>query len=225
MHLKRRPDESGSMPLVILASIIVLGLVTVLFASALTSQRVTRTDRDFTRAFHGADAGLQAALAKIRVNDPTGDVSGGTTWSSPVDPVTNEGPTNGNVDYEWEATKVGREWQITASGTIDGTTRNVEATITRPSMFPGGVRQDAGRVQGRERRGLLQHHERGHRQGRGRHERGHRAERERVRRRAVPVRPHCPVRQDAVELRCHGVQDRADAGTVHPRDGVHRAGP
>lgn len=135
MYMRLRRNEAGSMPLVILASIIVLGLVTALFTSALTSQRVTRFDRDFTRAFHGADAGLQAALAQIRVNDPTGDVGDGTVWNSPLDPVTNQPPTNGNVTYEWQATKVGREWQIRASGDIDGTVREVEATIMRPSMF------------------------------------------------------------------------------------------
>ena len=128
MHLSLKRDEQGSMPLVILASIIVLGLVTALFTSALTSQRVTRFDRDFTRAFHGADAGLQAALAQIRTTDPAGGYSG-------ADLTQPSGAANGNVDYEYTATKNGREWQVRATGTIDGQTRVLEATVIRPSRF------------------------------------------------------------------------------------------
>ena len=128
MLVTSRRDEAGSMPLVILAMIIVLGLVMVLFSSALTSQRVTRFDRDFTRAFHGADAGLQAALAQIRATDPSGSYTG-------ADLVEPAGAVNGNVTYAYTATKNGREWQVRAEGTIGGETRALEATVIRPSRF------------------------------------------------------------------------------------------
>jgi hypothetical protein len=116
------------MPMVILAAIIVGGLVTALFASALTSQRTTRFDREFTRAFHGADAGMQTALSQIRSLDPQGSYSGGPL-EAPA------GAMNGNVAYDYTATKVGREWHIRASGTIGDTTRHLEATVIRPSRF------------------------------------------------------------------------------------------
>lgn len=117
------------MPLVILASIIVLGLVTVLFSSALTSQRVTRFDQGYTQAFHGADAGMQAALAQIRTTDPDG-LYAGTDLTAPA------GAANGDVAYDYTATKSGNEWLVRAEGTTDGgETRVLEATVMRPSRF------------------------------------------------------------------------------------------
>lgn len=124
----RLRDQDASMPLVILAAIVVMGLVTALFASAATSQRTTNFDREFTRAFHGADAGLQTAMSHIRSLDPQGSYSG-APLKAPANAM------NGNVAYDYTATKVGREWHVRASGTIGGTTRHLEATIIRPSRF------------------------------------------------------------------------------------------
>lgn len=127
MLIRAHRDQSGSMPLVILASIVVLGLVTVMFNSVLTSQRLTRFDQNFTTAFHGADAALQAGLAEVRALDPDGDFS---------DPTPQEGgDTTGDVTYEYSATKVGSEWQIRAEGEINGEARHMEATVIRPSLF------------------------------------------------------------------------------------------
>lgn len=122
--------QDGSMPLVILASIVVLGMVTVMFTSVLTSQRVTRFDQNFTTAYHGADAGLQSALAQIRTADPHG-----TLPSDASTPTFTGSDVTGDVEYDFEATKVAGEWQIRAKGESNDTTRHVEATLTRPSRF------------------------------------------------------------------------------------------
>lgn len=120
-------QEHGSMPLALLASIVVAGIVMVLFGAVLTSERAVRNDRAFTTAFHGSDAGVQEALARVRALDddnsqPLGTVLTGTT-------------TTGNVEYQYEATKGIRQWEIRAVGEIDGSTRVVEGVVDRPSRF------------------------------------------------------------------------------------------
>ncbi len=121
-----RSDE-GSLPLVILASIVGIGLAMALFSSVLTSERTVRSDREFTTAFHGADAAVQSALAYIRSTDLNNSVAVGS--------VVTGGDTTGNVDYTYEATKGVLEWEVVAIGTINGSSRYVEATISLPSRF------------------------------------------------------------------------------------------
>lgn len=124
--MTRRHDEAGSMPLVILATIVVMGLVTTLTMSVLTSQRLTRFDQRYMTAFHGADAGVQAALAQIRAIEEAG--TGETSLSG--------SDTTGSVDYSYTAELVDRQWRIKSQGTAsDETTRYLEATADKESRF------------------------------------------------------------------------------------------
>ena len=124
--MSRRSNEDGSLPFALLAAIIGAGIMTVLFSMVLTSEQAVRFDRDFTTAFHGAEAGLQAALVEIRVQEASG---------TPSSTVSGNGNT-ANVSYEYEAVKSGFRWQVKATGGADaGPPRHVEAEVMRDSRF------------------------------------------------------------------------------------------
>lgn len=123
--------EGASVPLALLASIVVAGLVTTLFATTLTSNDAADFDHDFTDTLHGADAGVQEALFAVEAGSlplAVGDTS------SPVTSTDAAGTT-----YEWTVTRVSqREWEARSTGTRGGVARTVVATIVERSyFFPG----------------------------------------------------------------------------------------
>ena len=61
----RGGSEQGSMPMALLAAIVVAGIVTVLTARTVAGERATRFDRSFTESFHTADAGVQEAVFRL----------------------------------------------------------------------------------------------------------------------------------------------------------------
>jgi hypothetical protein len=144
-------DEQGSLPLVMLAAIVIGGLVAVLFADVRMGQQTARNDRDFNQAIQIADAGLQSSftfLAGLEYDDSEagyddlpaiGDhiVCQGADGadSAPLTaPCSSE--LNGG-SYAWEARRVDREmWQVRSEGTFRGSTRNVEAMVGTRPLFP-----------------------------------------------------------------------------------------
>ena len=139
--LRLRPSEAGSIPLALLVAIIVAGLVTVLTARIITGERQVRFDRSFTESFHVADAGVQQAVFQLNagVYDHVVD-----NWEE-GDPETWESPENtttfGDDTYRWRLrwqVDEPRSWHVISTGTQDGVSRTVQATIEeRPLFFPG----------------------------------------------------------------------------------------
>ncbi|CAN5866502.1 MAG: hypothetical protein M3Q82_03120 [Actinomycetota bacterium] len=122
--LRQLHDDRGSLPLAMLAAIIVTSLVVVMVSATLTGTRATRFDRSYTTVIQAADAGIQEATHRI--------VRGS------LDPASPSGAgAIGDASYSWTATNVSPvEWEITSTGTMpDGTDRTVEATVKDEPRF------------------------------------------------------------------------------------------
>ncbi len=122
--LRQLHDDRGSLPLAMLAAIIVTGLVVVMVSATLTGTRATRFDRSYTTVIQAADAGIQEASHRI--------ARGSLDPASPTD-----SGAIGNATYTWTATNVSPvEWRVTSTGTMaDGTDRTVEATVKDEPRF------------------------------------------------------------------------------------------
>ncbi|MBW3578286.1 MAG: hypothetical protein KY462_11220 [Actinobacteria bacterium] len=124
-----RGDESGSMPLALLASIVVAALITIVTSTTIAGQRSARADRDWTAVIQAADAGVQQALYQLNASfrpdgdrlPATGDVAG----------------TLGAASFTWYAERIGdtREWEVYAEGTLNGKSRRVVATVEENRRF------------------------------------------------------------------------------------------
>lgn len=139
-HRNRFRDETGSMMMALLATIVVGGLVVSFLAMVATSQRVTRHDRDFQQAIHVSEAHMQEALTKIGHDDEDGSEPVGTTLCAPDSTC----PSDGS-DRHYEAEKIDpNTWQATSWGRVGGSTRKLEAVISRTPTFPVGAFGDKG---------------------------------------------------------------------------------
>ncbi|MDQ3538900.1 MAG: hypothetical protein M3415_08925 [Actinomycetota bacterium] len=135
----RLTNDDGSMPLALLAAIIVAALITVTVSTTITGQRAARFDRDFTEVLHGADAGVQQALYQLNAA-PEQLEAALTAQPAPNPPRTpSYSGTIDDTDYEWYAEQTApREWQVTSTGDLVGRDRVVIATIEeRARFFPG----------------------------------------------------------------------------------------
>jgi hypothetical protein len=124
-------SERGSMPLALLASIVVAGLVSVLVASVMRSEQTVRFDRSFTNVVQVADAGVHDAVHQL--NNQLLLVDIGDT-AGPYATTLNDEVANWQIERLSE-----REFEITSQGTsADGVSRTVIARVEQQSLFfPG----------------------------------------------------------------------------------------
>ena len=115
-------SERGSMPMAMLAIMIVGSLLTVLVGTVVTGQRQTRFDQGFEQSLQLAEVGLERMTELIRSRRRTGD------FSLPEVVV----PSG---RYQGAADRTGRSWVLTATGSADGTTRTISVTVTMRSLF------------------------------------------------------------------------------------------
>lgn len=121
-------SQEGSIPLVLLASIVVAGLVGALFVRVVGSERQVRFDRAFTEALPIADVGVNRGLFALN--------NGGALPAS-------ASPATAVVDgtqYDWYGSQSNaRTWEIVStSTTASGVQRRVVARIEdEPLFFPG----------------------------------------------------------------------------------------
>ncbi len=123
--------EQGSIPMVLLAAIIVAGLIVALFVDVTTGRRLSVDDRDFNQAIQVADAGLQEAFMHLaglaEVDRPTIG-----QWLSPAPP---EGQL-GTGTYSWSAMRVGdNQWQVRSEGEVGDRVRVLEAHMGPLTLF------------------------------------------------------------------------------------------
>lgn len=125
-------SEGGSIPLAILVSIVVGGVLLVMFGNVRQSQRMSSFDRNYAAAVQVADAGLQAAFTHL-ITQPATPV-GGILES---DDVAVAIPTDvGDGDYHWLAYRTGPQgWQIRSEGSYGDVTRVLEASYDLQSLF------------------------------------------------------------------------------------------
>jgi hypothetical protein len=132
-------DDRGSIPLAMLAGIIVSGIVVSLGAVMVTQTVSTRTDRDFTQAVQVADAGLQEAV--FRANNLGNPAA--CTQASPCTRAVDEG------SYSWYTTPVMQGsavvgYDVISTGTEKGRTRTLKANLRLIPRFPLAAFGDQG---------------------------------------------------------------------------------
>jgi hypothetical protein len=116
-------SERGSLPLAMLAILVVGSLITVLVGTVVTGERQTRFDQGFEQALQVAETGLDRMVHLIESRQRTDD------FSLP-DTAVAGGRYSGTAD------RTGRTWKATATGTAaDGTSRTVTLALSRRSLF------------------------------------------------------------------------------------------
>jgi type II secretory pathway pseudopilin PulG len=127
----RLRHERGSLPLTLLAVMVIAGVVTVLVGATFQGQRAARFDRDFTTVIQSADAGAQQAVYRITHQD--------------LDPTTSHSGSGslGDASFAWTATPVSPvEWRVQSTGTRNGVDRVVVATVRDEPRFGFAVFAD-----------------------------------------------------------------------------------
>lgn len=116
-------SERGSLPVAMLAILIVGSLVTVLVGTVVVGERQTRFDQGFEQSLQVAETGLDRMVQLIESGQRTDD------FSIPEAVVA-------GGRYSGAADRTGRDWQVTATGTAaDGTSRTVTVTLSIESVF------------------------------------------------------------------------------------------
>ncbi|HVM15093.1 MAG TPA: hypothetical protein VM287_12310 [Egibacteraceae bacterium] len=116
-------SERGSLPVVMLAILIVGSLITVLVGTVVVGQRQTRFDQAFEQALPVAEAGLERMVYLVRSGQRTDSFS-----------LAETAVPGGR--YAGSAVRVGRQWTLTATGrAANGTRRTVTVTISTESVF------------------------------------------------------------------------------------------
>lgn len=134
---ERLVDEEGSLPLALLAAIVIAGIVAVLLTRVVAGEGAARFDRDFADALQTADVGINRGL--FALNEGLVPV-GASSY-----PATPPAPTQiGEVDYDWSLSRTGNgQWEITSrSTTPSGVSRLLVATATEDPLFVQGAFAD-----------------------------------------------------------------------------------
>jgi hypothetical protein len=133
--MSRLRGERGSLPLTLLAAIIIASLASVLVARTVAGQRSSSTDRIFTRELHVADAGVQRGLFLVSAQTGTTTAiapGSSTTFSETIDGLRFDVTVRRESQRRWTVTSR----SLPAAGT--GPDRTVVAQVEeRPFFFPG----------------------------------------------------------------------------------------
>jgi len=120
MRPRTRPTHRrGSIVLALLVALLVGGAASVLFVTTVSTQNMARFNTGFTLSIHAAETGLQHALAAFRSDTPVDTDRGGV------------GDVE-NGSFTWDVTEdLGDgDWEVKATGTVDGVKRVLIATIS-----------------------------------------------------------------------------------------------
>jgi len=126
--MRQSAAERGSIPMVLLASIVIGGLVVVLVAAVIVNQRTARFDRSFTTVLQASDRHVQEAAHHIIRGDwdPDRTAPVGTIQPPSYDPTCT---ADNDGDVCWSATKTSPlVWEVEA--TVAART-NAEEVATR----------------------------------------------------------------------------------------------
>jgi hypothetical protein len=122
--------EEGSLPMAMLATIVVAGLISVVVSRTVAGERAVRFDRNFGESLQVADVGVNRGLFALNEGRQDNLPPGSAPRTETVDGIT----------YEWwgEPTGEQREWRITSQATASDVSRRVVATVEEvPLFFPG----------------------------------------------------------------------------------------
>ena len=130
-----RADQAGSIPLVLLASIVIGGVIVSLFAVTQSGMRSSERDRDLAAAIHVADAGLQDAFVQLQATAP---------GQRPACDTDGDGICSGTLQdgshYRWEYDLLsGRLWRVTSIGEYRNQARVVQADVGQRPLFDAAI--------------------------------------------------------------------------------------
>ena len=129
--IKLRTDQQGSLPLVLLVSIVVGGIIIALFTEVVTGQQSATRDRDVNASIQVADAGLQSAFSQLSSVDPDDEDLPDVGDDMTVEGTVDEG------EFTYTARRISHErWQVRSEGTYRGSSRALEAVIGARQIFP-----------------------------------------------------------------------------------------
>ena len=116
-------SERGSLPVVMLAVLVVGSLVTVLVGTVVVGQQQTRFDQAFEQSLQVAEIGLDRMIHLVESRQRTNGFSLDETAAA-------------GGRYSGTAQRAGREWTLTSTGVADdGTSRTVTVNLTSESLF------------------------------------------------------------------------------------------
>ncbi len=131
MSSETRTREQGSIPLVLLAAIVLGGIVIALYLDVSTGLRLSAADRDFNQAIQVADAGLQRAFTTLAALDPADRPAVGEELVA----AEQDGEL-GRGTYNWTARRVGsNRWEVRSTGEFGTHTRVLEAEMRPLQLF------------------------------------------------------------------------------------------
>ena len=116
-----RPDRSerGSLPVVMMAILIVGSLVTVLVGTVVVGQGQTRFDQGFEQSLSIAEIGLERMVYKVKARQETASF-----------PLAETAVAGGR--YSGLAERVGRRWTLTSTGSVDRPCPATDPPATTP---------------------------------------------------------------------------------------------
>jgi hypothetical protein len=122
----RSSGERGSIPLTIVAAIILGGIVVALFATTTRGVESARRDRDWHQAIQVADAGIQQAYVVLADLQPEEEIASCDDNGDRIcSGVLNDGST-----YEWTYDRIGPFlWDVQSIGEFGGSERAVHAEV------------------------------------------------------------------------------------------------
>ncbi|MDQ4069529.1 MAG: hypothetical protein M3203_08710 [Actinomycetota bacterium] len=116
-------SERGSLPVVMLAILVVGSLVTLLVGTMVVGQEQTRFDQSFEQSLQVAEIGVARMIHLIESRQRSDDFS-----------LTETAVAGGR--YSGTAERSGSDWRLTATGiATDGTSRTVTVNVTLDSLF------------------------------------------------------------------------------------------
>lgn len=116
-------SERGSLPVAMLAVLVVGSLVTVLVGTVVVGERQTRFDQGFEQSLQVAETGLDRMVHLVASGQRTDDFSLAETAVP-------------GGSYRGVADRNRRQWRLEATGTApDGTSRTVSVTVAVESLF------------------------------------------------------------------------------------------
>lgn len=119
----RLGEERGSLPLALLAMLIVGSVISVTTATVITGQQQSRFDQGFEQSLPIAEVGLDRMVSLVESRAMT------ESFTMPSTPA-------GGGTYAGQAVRSDGTWAITSTGTAaDGTQRMVQATVANASVF------------------------------------------------------------------------------------------
>lgn len=132
-------DQRGSIPLAILASIVIGGVIVALYAVTMSGVRSSGRDRDLAAAIQVADAGLQEAFIALQGVE---DSSERPACDTDADDACTGSLRDGST-YRWEYEVLGlRLWRVTSVGQHNGEVRAVRSQIGERPLFGAAIVTD-----------------------------------------------------------------------------------